>query len=97
MIACYPLQLLVFILPLHVVLLLLEGAVLSLLKWQWRPLREIYLPALAICWYERVRLGEMHRAVQAGRQEAFGAFLSAFRFMPQKLSLLLRHGLPRLG
>ena len=97
MIACYPLSLLAPLLPLHALLLLLEGVALSLLKREWRPLAEIYLPALSACWRERVRLRQLRRTVQAARRGGLGAFLSAFRFLPHKLSLLLRHGLPRIG
>lgn len=97
MIACYPLVLLAPLLPLHALLLLLEGAVLSLLKREWRPLGEIYLPVFAACWRERDRLRELRGAAQAARRSGLGAFLSAFRILPHKLSLLLRHGPPRLG
>jgi hypothetical protein len=96
MIVSYPLPLLALLLPLHAALLLLEGAALSLLKREWRPLGEIYLPALAACWRQRVRLRELRCTVQAGRRCGLGAFLSAFTFLPRKVSLLLRNGLPRL-
>ena len=97
MIACYPLPLLAFALPLHAAMLLLEGAALSLQRREWRPLAEIYLPALSACWRERARLRELRRAVQAGRCSGLSAFFSAFRFLPHKLTMLLRHGLPQLS
>lgn len=97
MVACYPLPLLAPLLPLHAALLLLEGAALSLMKRERRPLTEIYLPALAACWRARARLGGLRRAVQAQRRSGIGAFLSAFTLLPRKLALLLRHGLPRLA
>jgi len=97
MIACYPLPLLTFALPLHAAMLLLEGAALSLARREWRPLAAIYLPALSACWRERARLSELRRAVQAERRSGLSAFFSAFRFLPHKLTMLLRHGLPRLS
>ncbi len=96
MIVCYPLALLALVLPLHAALLLLEGVILALLERQLRPLREIYRPALAACWGERRRLLALRRAVQAQRRAGLGTFLSAFHFVPHKLAMLLRHGLPRI-
>ncbi len=97
MIACYPPLLLTLVLPLHAVLLLLEGAALSLLRREGRPLSEIYLPALAACWRDRARLRALRRAVQATRRVGVVAFFSVFRLLPHKLAMLFRYGLPRLG
>lgn len=96
MVACYPLPLLVLLLPLQAALLLLEGAILSLLRREMRPLAEIYVPALTACWRERRRLRILRREVQAARRSGLRAFLSAFCFLPHKLAMLLRHGLPKL-
>ncbi|MDX9994575.1 MAG: glycosyltransferase [Rhodocyclaceae bacterium] len=96
MLICHPLPLLLVVLPLHVLLLLLEGSLLSLLRMDRRPLTDIYLPALAGCWHEHVRLRALHCAVQAGRRAGLRDYLSAFTLVPRKLSLLLRHGPPRL-
>jgi GT2 family glycosyltransferase len=96
MAVCYPAPLLMALLPLHLVLLLLEGAVLSLLRWERRPLTDIYLPVPAACWRERERLRRLRKEVQATRRTGVRAFLATFRFLPHKLSMLLRHGLPWL-
>lgn len=96
MIACHPQPLLFVLLSLHVLLLLLEGCLLSLLRMNLRPLAGIYLPALTGCWRERTRLRALRRAVQAGRRAILRDYFSAFTLVPRKLSLLLRHGLPRL-
>jgi len=78
------------------VLLLLEGAALSLFRLEMRPLAKIYLPVLVACWCERQRLRVLRRAIQTGRRSDLRTFLSAFRVLPHKLTLLLRHGLPRI-
>lgn len=96
MLACHPLPWLLAVLPLHVLLLLLEGSLLSLLRMDRRPLTDIYLPSLAGCWRERIRLLALRRAVQGGRHAGLRDYLSAFSLVPRKLSLLLRHGPPRL-
>ncbi len=96
MIVCHPLPLLLLVLPLHVLLLVAEGVFLSLLRMDPRPLTGIYLPALAGCWREQIRLRAMRRVVQAGRRSGLRDYLSAFTCIPRKLSLLLRHGPPRL-
>lgn len=92
---CYPLPLLV-LLPLHLVLLLIEGILLSLLKWNWRPLTDIYLPVLLACWRERKRLYHLRRQVQAARHISVQRFVVPFRWLPHKLVMLFKHGLPKL-
>lgn len=96
MLACLPLPALLVLLPLHAALLLIEGAALALLQRQRRPLVEIYLPALAACWQQRGRLRELRDAAQAARRGGLRRFFSAFRPLPHKLVLLLRHGPPGL-
>ncbi len=96
MILCYPLALLAILLPLHFLLLLLEGAILSLLHFKKRPLTEIYIPAVASCWRERRRLHSLRKRVQAGRAISLSSFLSQFTPIPRKLFLLFTHGIPKL-
>lgn len=92
---CYPLPLLV-LLPLHLVLLLIEGALLSLLKWSWRPITDIYLPVPLACWRERKRLFQLRRQVQTARHISMSKFMTSFRWLPHKLVMLFKHGLPKL-
>lgn len=96
MIACCPAIILWLLLPLHSVLLLLEGAVLSLVNLKLKPLKEIYVAALAACWYERHRLLKLHREVRATRRHGTRVFFSAFSYLPHKLTMLFRHRLPKI-
>ena len=96
MIACYPLPLILLFLPLHAALLLAEGVLLSLLRQAFRPLSEIYVPALSACWRHRACLKALRLEVQAQRHSSLVDFLAPVRVVPWKLVALLRHGIPRL-
>lgn len=82
--------------PMHLVLLLTEGAVLALLKCQWAPFREIYLASMKALWHERKRLRLLRRELQAQRNIGRWRFFSVFRWFPHKLRLLLKHGVPQI-
>lgn len=82
------------LLPLHLGLLLLEGAALSLLRLDLKYLSEIYLPALAAAFSRRGALVDCRRGIMLRRRAAAADFFSAFVLMPHKLRMLLRHGLP---
>ena len=96
MIACTPQPMLALLLPLHLLLLVLEGFVLSLVRRENRPMLEIYLPVLSACWSERKRLRELRGAAQSWRHVGLWAYLSVFRPLPRKLVMFLRHGSPGL-
>lgn len=87
---------LIVLLPLHLAILLIEGALLTLLRLDWRYLTEIYLPALAAPFSKLSQVREGRRAIMRRRRVAATDFFSAFVFVPHKLRMLLRHGLPRL-
>lgn len=84
------------LLPLHLALLLAEGTALSLLRWNWRYLRQIYLPVLAALLRERSRLRSARSNIMRERRVANSDFFSVFDWMPHKLRMLARHGLPEL-
>lgn len=87
---------LIVLLPLHLAILLIEGALLSLLRLDRRYLTEIYLPALAAPFAKLSQVRDGRRAIMRRRRAAATDFLSAFVPLPHKLRMLLRHGLPRL-
>lgn len=92
-----PGPLIVVLLPVHLVLLAAEGLLLSLVKRELGPWRQIYRPALTGFWAERRRVWAERVTVQASRRVTIREFLSAFSPIPFKLRVLLRHGLPQLG
>lgn len=96
MVLCYPMPFLVIMLPLHIMLLLIEGAVLSLARMHCRPLADIYLPVAMACWREKGRLYNVRRAVQTAKRGSMLAILPVFSPLPYKLTMLFRRGLPGL-
>jgi GT2 family glycosyltransferase len=96
MIVSTPAWLLSLLLPLHLLLLSLEGAVLSLLRRDLGIWRTIYAPVLPSMIRERTRLAAARRAIPRDATSSW-AYLRQFVLWPHKLVLLLRHGLPRIG
>lgn len=92
----YPWPLLFVCLPLHLALLLAEGAILSLLKGDGRLWRQVYLSVPRALWQERHRLWTERRRIQSGRRVGLRAFLKVFSLLPHKLRLLWRHGVPEI-
>ena len=96
MVLTYPAPVFHCIFPLHLALLLTEGAALALLKFRWAPFREIYLASMQALWHERKRLRLLRRELQAQRNVGRWRFFSVFRWLPHKLRLLLKHGVPQI-
>lgn len=96
LVICYPAPFMQLMLPLHLVLLLLEGLALSLLKPSSRCLREIYLPVFGALMQRGHEICMARCNAMSGRRLAAGKFFSAIDWVPYKLRMLLRHGLPRV-
>ncbi len=96
MLLCYPLPALLLVLPLHTLLLVLEGLLLSAARLRPALLSRIYLPSLWMLWKERRRLFTLRQAIYSRRKISGFAFFSGFTLLPQKLRLLFRHGIPRI-
>jgi GT2 family glycosyltransferase len=86
-----------FLFPLHLLLLTLEGMLLSTLKQNRRVWREIYGGCFRAIWREKTRLGEQRARIQGARRLGLLDYFSTFKFLPHKISLLLRHGIPGLS
>lgn len=96
MVLTYPAPLFQLIFPLHLLLLMTEGAVLSLVKWHWALFREVYLGCLRALWVERKRLRRLRKEIQEGRKIGVGRFWSVFTLLPHKLRMLFQHGWPEI-
>lgn len=96
MILSYPWPALIVILPLHLLLLLLEGIFLSIVKLNFDLLRQIYLPCPIALWKERKRLSALRLIIQTKKKISMGAFFSVFRWLPHKLEMLWRYGIPKI-
>lgn len=94
MVTCTPTLLVWPLLALHCTLLLLEGSLLSLLKFDARPWRRIYGPALAHTARSFSFLLSERKKVQRERQVALLSYLAVFTIIPRKLAMLFKHGIP---
>lgn len=83
-----------FLFPIHLVLLLLEGSVLSVLKFDVRYLREIYLPIFTALVLRRPELLKGRVIAILRYRFSRKQFFKAFERWPYKLRMLARHGLP---
>lgn len=84
------------LLPLHLLLLLIEGALLSLLNRKPAYLGRVYLPVFGALWQRRHELRRERRTIMDNRLIKRKDFYAAFDPLPYKLRMLLRHGLPQL-
>lgn len=96
MVLCYPVIPLLILIPLHLLLLMTEGAMLTLLKMDPRIWRLIYQPCLNDLWRERNRLAIQRNAIQASRSIRAVSFLKVFIWYPHKLAMLWQYGLPKV-
>jgi GT2 family glycosyltransferase len=96
MFACHPRPLFALLVPLHLVLIYLEGALLTMIKWNGMLWREIYAPILPSMWRERDNLRQARSTTQAQRNSSLASWLALFRWLPWKLHMLIRHGLPEV-
>lgn len=93
---CYPTPLLAILLPLHLGLLVVEGVVLSLCKGDLQLWRNIYWNGLRFLFGNASRLIRERRSLQARRVIGLRGWLAVFDWMPYKLKMLARHGLPEI-
>lgn len=93
---CYPGILLIWLLPLHLALIHLEGLLLSLIKRDSAVWNKIYAPLLPALWRQRQRLLSQRLSSQSQRKVSLRSWLAPFCLTPWKLKMLIRHGLPNL-
>jgi hypothetical protein len=83
-------------LPLHILLLLSEGLLLSAIRLDSRIFREIYIFALRGMLARRRQLRQYRHIIQRRRTITRLAFFATFNPLPHKLTMLWRHGLPQI-
>jgi hypothetical protein len=95
MMVTYPAAALLPIALLHVAALLIEGLLMSLALRSSSLFGEVYWHAVAATWRNRrLLLGDRTRVQK--RKRARSRFFAVFKWLPHKLELLLRHGLPQV-
>jgi GT2 family glycosyltransferase len=90
----YPAPFMQLLLPLHLALLLMEGALLAMLRGRLAFLTKIYLPVFAALFRQRKALRTGRAAIKKKCRLANSNFFSVFDPWPYKLKMLFRHGLP---
>jgi GT2 family glycosyltransferase len=96
MVTTCPLPVLLVLLPIHLLLLLVEGALLSLLRLDSAYLVDIYLPGSSALWWRRTELRAERCQTMASRHVTSVCFFAGFKWVPYKLWMLFRHGLPKV-
>lgn len=91
-----PAPLFYFILPIHIALLLIEGTVLTFSRRQGTILQLIYLAVFNELWRERARLTRLRSLIQGSRCVATLTYFEVFSWLPHKLTLLIKHGIPKI-
>jgi len=96
MLICYPSLLVYLLIPLHLVLLIFEGLLLTVIKQDKRVWLQIYWFCLREVWKKRMLWVEQRRVVQHDRRCSTSLFLSTFTFFPHKMRMLFIYGMPNL-
>jgi GT2 family glycosyltransferase len=88
-----------FLLPLHLVLLGVEGLVLLAIRRDGALWTEVYRPCFVALWRERLRLRRLRADTQGARRGRCTArrFFRVFDWRPYKLRMLFLHGLPKVS
>lgn len=81
-------------LGIHILLILIEGFILSLIKMDRRLMREIYVSALISLWRNRKMLKDSRKSLQRARGIMPRDYVQAFTLYPRKLNMLRQYGWP---
>jgi len=92
---CYPGYSVMLLIP-QFLLLLVEGIVLSVIRWDSALLGRIYIPAVLNVIRDWQRLCTVRRGIQRRRCIGSGEFFGPFRLLHQKISMLWAYGIPEV-
>lgn len=96
MLICYPAPWHFLALFAHFFALAVEGICLSIFKRDFRLWRKIYWNCVKSVWVNRDRLLERRAEEQAKRQARIVEFFSTSTWVPRKIVMLIRFGIPRI-
>lgn len=96
MLLCYPGPLAYLLIPLHLLLLTIEGLVLSLVKRDYYIWSDIYKFCLNSVWSSRQKIARIRRQIKENRKISSKLFYSVNSLLPYKLTMLLKYGLPKV-
>lgn len=96
MVLCCPSPWVYPLVPLHLLTLTFEGVCIALLKKNGRIWSGIYKPCLKSLWSRRRQLFEMRKIIQKERTVGPRTFFSVHSYIPYKLKMLLKFGMPAI-
>jgi len=96
LLACTPGPVVWPLLALHLFALYAEGAIVSLARRDARLWREVYRPVLPSLFARGAQWRSLRRDLQSHRRIGQWQWWRGFTWMPRKLAMLWRHGLPEL-
>jgi len=96
MLLCYPGFLAYILIPLHFMLLMVEGILLSIIKRDWNIWKEIYKSCFHDLWSRRKELARLRCEIQKQKTVSSRSFYSVHSILPHKLTMLLKYGLPTI-
>jgi GT2 family glycosyltransferase len=96
MVVCYPAPMFQFLFPLHLLLLLLEGMLLSLIKLDKSLFNNIYLATFQALCMNRTKLCSLRQNIQSSKRINWLQFFAVFKIIPHKIIMLVKYGIPKL-
>jgi len=96
MMMCYPLPVLLILLPFHFLFLGIEGLVMLLMKRDWHAVDTIYAKLPRRLMEFKASVNTLRSKLQSKKQCRIDVYFSMYKIIPWKLVMLFRHGLPRL-
>lgn len=96
MMLCYPGPLAYLLIPLHFLLLTIEGLVLSIVKRDRYIWSGIYKFCLNSVWSSRQQIVRLRRQIQNNRRVSSRYFYSVSSLFPYKFTMFLKYGLPKV-
>jgi GT2 family glycosyltransferase len=92
-----PAVLLALVLPWHLLLLHVEGLLLSILKMDASVWARIYAPITPALWRKQTQLWSLRQATQGRSRINLRNWLRFFVPVPYKMMMLCKYGLPKIG
>jgi len=96
MVICTPTFIVWWLLALHLAALVAEGVTMAMIRLDRKIWNEIYSPAIYFACAAPITLSKRRQGVQKDRRATLLSYLCAFVLLPQKLKLLLLHGVPKI-
>lgn len=94
MFLCYPGFFVYVLIPFHLMLLAVEGILLSIIKMDLNIWKKIYKSCFQALWSRRKELVALRRKIQHKKAISSRSFYSVCSIMPYKFKMLAKHGLP---